>query len=182
MALFATAHQRVFKNAEIECVFQEYVELFELSHVHSMLPVPLNLPVLLYRLTRFAFGATDSLRAGLLNFDSTRTPSRVSRVSGQLGSRMGMASMFDETGRSSLTPQVLLGVAAQAKGLATAMPLGAAIAPLITGRSHAEGSQRSRIPFNDEAAADGDGDGGDGGDGGDMGVGDDAGDDGGGGE
>ena len=44
MALFASAHQRVFKNAEIECVYKEYVQLFELVHVHSVLPIPFNLP------------------------------------------------------------------------------------------------------------------------------------------
>jgi len=45
MAIFATAHSRVFNDAENEYVYESHKALFEYRHVHLRLPPPLNLPI-----------------------------------------------------------------------------------------------------------------------------------------
>lgn len=50
MAIFATAHTRVFRDAEIEYVYESHYALFEHRHVLLHLPPPLNLPFFAYRI------------------------------------------------------------------------------------------------------------------------------------
>jgi len=54
MAIFATAHTRVFKNAEIEYVYESHYALFEYRHVLLRMPPPFNLLYILYTLVAVA--------------------------------------------------------------------------------------------------------------------------------
>ena len=50
MAIFATAHSRVFNESENEYVYESHRALFEYRHVLLRLPPPLNMPIILWSL------------------------------------------------------------------------------------------------------------------------------------
>ena len=51
MTIFATAHSRVFKNAEIEYIYESHFALFEYKHMLLRVPPPFNLVYIIYRVT-----------------------------------------------------------------------------------------------------------------------------------
>jgi len=53
MAIFTSAHSRVFKNSELEYTFSSHLALFAYQHAIDPLPPPINLPIVLFNFTRY---------------------------------------------------------------------------------------------------------------------------------